>query len=55
MNHPMSTPEISQFVYLDTLYRVAQMDYDQPMEKFGFDVLKYKVSNKTIASCYEEP
>lgn len=31
------------------------MDYDQSTEKFGFDVLRYKVSNKTLASALEEP
>lgn len=54
-NLPMSTQEDSQFVYIDTLYRIVKMDYNTSLKMFGFDVLKYTLSNDTIASARERP
>lgn len=49
-NLPMSTPEDNQYIYIDTLYRIAQMNYTNSEEKFGFDLLRYQLSNNTMAS-----
>ena len=54
-NLPMSTHEDLQYIYVDTLYRVAAMQFQEETSKFGFDLFKYKISNNTLASSDDYP
>ena len=38
---PMSTPEDKQYIFVDTLYRVGELEYKRKEEQFGFDLLRY--------------
>lgn len=51
----MSTPEDNQYIYIDTLYRIAEMDYSNDQSKYGFDLLRYNLSNNSLASQYDYP
>jgi len=54
-NLPMSTTEDKQYIYVDTLYRVAEMQFQEETSKYGFDLFKYRISDNTLASSEEYP
>jgi hypothetical protein len=54
-NLPMSTPEDNQYIYIDTIYRIAEMNFSNEQSKYGFDLLRYNLSNNSLASQNDYP
>lgn len=52
---PLSTPDDRQYVYIDNLYRVGELTYNQTVTHFDFDALRYTISYETLASSEEYP
>lgn len=45
-NMPMCSPEDSQYIYVDNLYRVAEVSFVEETEKYGFGLYRYKISDR---------
>jgi hypothetical protein len=52
---PMSTPKDSQYVFIDSLYRVGELGYNRTVQHYGFDLLRYTIAERTLASSAEYP
>lgn len=52
---PMSTPQDKQYVFIDSLYRVGELNYNSTVQRFGFDALRYTISDRMLASSADYP
>lgn len=49
-NRPMSTPSDNQFIFVDNLFRVGELSFNESVEKYGFDLLRYTLSDNLLKS-----
>jgi hypothetical protein len=52
---PMSSPSDKQYAYIDSLYRVGELTYNRTLQRYGFDVYRYTISDRMLASTEEYP
>jgi hypothetical protein len=52
---PMSTSSDRQYVFIDSLFRVGELNYNKTVKRFGFDALRYTISPNMLASSADYP
>lgn len=52
---PLSKSSDKQYIFSDSLFRVGELRYTRSVKKYGFDLLRYNISDRMFASSEEYP
>ena len=49
-NKPLSTKQDIQYIYVDNLYRIGSLAYEDTIEMYGFELYRYRIADEFLAS-----